>query len=285
MTSSRKRPEKLLSKIISELYYREKLMNGDTDSILNKEALLTDRIIDVPSILSSRLKQLIYGEFNQLSLRCGTGELSLHYYSEIKCSKHDQIYEDGIGISTIYILLAMVENERQKQHYLLNKVRHPILNDCFYRRIKNWQPTFYIDCRNTDQEYLKKVQYLINSINEDGLVKVSYVDSKAYDNEEYMSGVFSRCTFINLDKGESSKKYWEKILTYYSANKVVCWHNLGAFYPWIDTKSIDHAVDSKEYSIVVYPIVEENKNFQNGCLKIAFVDKSQTLVNQALGGE
>jgi hypothetical protein len=128
------------------------------------------------------------------------------------------------------------------------------------------------------------VQRVINSINEDDLVRVSYVDGKDYDNHEYMSDVFSRCTFINLDKGESSKKYWEKIFTYYGVNKVVCLHHLGVFYPWIDTKGIDHAVDSREYSIILYPIIEENKNFQNGCLKIAFLGKSQTFVDQALEG-
>jgi hypothetical protein len=212
------------------------------------------------------------------------GELSLHYYTEIKCSKHDKIYEDGLGISTIYILLAMVENERQKRHYLHDKVRHPVLNDRFYKRTKDRKSAFYIDCRNTDRKYLKRVKRVIDLINKDGLVKVSYIDNNAYGNRKYMSGVFSKCTFINLDKGESSKEYWEKIFSYYGVNKVVCVHHLGMYYPWIDTQSIDRAVGSKRYSIVLYPITEENKNFQNGCLKIAYVGRSQASVDQALEG-
>jgi hypothetical protein len=38
MTPSGKRPEKLLSKIIGELYHREKLLEGDIFAKLNKEA-------------------------------------------------------------------------------------------------------------------------------------------------------------------------------------------------------------------------------------------------------
>jgi hypothetical protein len=72
MTPSGKRPEKLLSKIIGELYHREKLLEGDIFAKLNKEAPLKDRVIDIPLILSPRLKRLIYGDFNQLSLLCGT---------------------------------------------------------------------------------------------------------------------------------------------------------------------------------------------------------------------
>jgi len=42
----------------------------------------------------------------------------------------------------------------------------------------------------------------------------------------------------------------------------------------IDFEKLNPSLSHPDYSVILYPIVEKNKRFQNGCLKIAFIDKS-----------
>lgn len=114
-----------------------------------KELKLRDKIIDIPGILSKKIRKTIYDTFSQLSIQCGPRS-SLHYYSEIKCSKFRVAFEDGIGISTIYILMALIENQKQINHYK-QKIKHSLLNDNFFKQ--KMKSIFYIDCRFTEEKY------------------------------------------------------------------------------------------------------------------------------------
>ncbi|MDF1758894.1 MAG: hypothetical protein P1U74_11470 [Legionellaceae bacterium] len=228
-----------------------------------------ESVMDVPQVLSNSIKDSFYKSFNQMSNKCGTGELSLHYYTEIKCSKYHVAYEDGIGLSTAFILSAMVENAKQDRHYHENQVQYLILNDTYFKEDK--KPVFYIDIRDTEQNYLQSVKDLLSEINDESLVEIIYLKDEHYNDISYIKSVFEKSQFINLDKS-SNCKYWENIFTYYGFDKLVCIHHLGYLYPLIEREKLSNLLFEKEYNLVLYPIVEKNKHFQNGCLKFLFVN-------------
>jgi len=239
---------------------------------------LVDDLIDVPQLLDPSLRATLYTAFNQLSFGCGTGELSLHFYSEIKCCKYSTAFESGIGLSTTYILLALIENARQVRHYTEKNTKSLLLDDGFFR--DSVEPVFYIDCRDTDHDYLDKVKRLLRRLNSDKLVKIEYVGESEYSDHVFMTRLFEKCDFINLDKGRTTTEYWDRIFAYYGFDKVVCVHHLGYLLPSVEINQLSKQLFGMDFSVALYPIVEKNKYLQNGCLKIGFANRDRGRLNE-----
>jgi len=250
-------------------------LHGIQEYIKREKYNFVDDVLDIPDILEESIKSLFYKTFNQLSFQSGTGELSLNYYTEIKCSKYRNIYEDGIGLTTLYILSAMVENVKQVNHYINNGVSSLILNDDYFKAVQNDDvSTFYIDSRNVEENYFKKVKNILDTINSEGLVKLVYIDEETYKDKEAMRNIIKKCEFISLDRGPSFHKYWEECFTYYGFNKLISIHHLGYLFPLINKQELGKKHSFIDYSVSIFPIHEKNKTFQNGCMKIFMMHNS-----------
>jgi len=252
----------------------------------------SDDVIDIPAILSDSIKKQIYDNFNHLSLMSGTGELGLNFYTEIKLHKYLVVFCDGIGVTTIYMLLALIDNVKQILHYRKKNISDIMLDDCYYTDDRNLRPHLYIntvegvDVRAgrtefipVEQTYLRTVQRVVEHVNHENLVSITYLNGEHLSNRSFMTSVFESSELIESDglpsmNGFLADNYRPVILSYFGKRKHVSHHWAHGRYTYFKPELLRCLLrDDLPYSVVVYPVVERNKRAQNGALKIIFLPR------------
>ena len=232
---------------------------------------MKDSIIDVPLILSRSAQDQIYKSFNHLSWLSGTGVLGLDFYTDIKLSKFFVAYEDGVGTTTLYILMALMENMNEVEHYNKLETKNAMLNDEFYVSMKDKRAEFFVNVVGVDEQYLLVLKETLSKVNINNQVNITYIGEAGFADEAFMQTVIEKCEFFNFDHGDASGRYWPSMMTYYNFNKQLSFHHVGFMYGMIHASQLRCLAQDK-YTVTVYPVVEVNKRFQNGALKVLYRD-------------
>jgi len=265
-------------------------LNGTIEYMIKHSEQFTDDVIDVPSILSDSVKEAIFGNFNQLSWMSGTGELGLNFYTEFTTNKYMVAFEDGIGLSTVYILLAMIDNYKQFKHVREKGIVDGMLESCYYADDSQLFPKLYLNAvesvhykadgsiffKGIYPPYLQTVKETLAAVNHEGIVEIVYLDERHFTDYSVWGELAKSFEFIDID-GEPSFVNWifnthsHSLFSYYGKNKMVSVHASGELFNVMDPSDFRCLVRPElEYSVIIYPVIEQNKRFQNGCLKTLF---------------
>lgn len=239
-----------------------------------------DPVIDVPQILSPEFYDESFKKVDALSWLSGTGVLGMHLYTQIKLKKYWYAYEDGMGISTFWILQALYENAYEVRYVTQKGISNEILNSHFYSTHSSVTPEFYINVAYETSEYTGRILRAVEELNKHGVVKVVPIHRAFFENVSRMEQLSKKIQFFNFDHSSVSKPHWKSMFEYFGFDKDMFFHHLGILHPLLRRHS--ECFSDRNYTILTYPIVEQNKRFQNGAIGLNYVSNDAVKMDRRM---